>query len=630
MAVKIVSSLGVVLVLCSLAVAAEGVVRVPKGADVLRTLRKGHPRLVLTDERLAEIKALARTDKLLAKGVGEVLGVAEGDAEKEADYLARKPVLVRKIIGPRLLGVSRDCVRRMYALGLAWRWTGKRKYLDKARENLLAVCEFKDWNPSHFLDTAEMSHGVAIGYDWCHGALDEPTRARIRKGLIRCGLEPGLAAYKTGKYGWWARNAFNWNQVCNFGLAIGALGIAETDGEYARRIVPAAVASAPKALATYAPDGAWPEGPGYWGYATRYTVYGLAAMETALGTDFGLSRIPGLGQAGHFPIHTTGPTGMYFNFADVGGRGRRGNLPALFWLARRYEAPLLAAVERDMMAARKATACDVIWYVPAPRQKVSAPKTAKRFAGPVEVAVFRSAWNDANALFAAIKAGYNQVNHGHLDLGSFEIDALGVRWARELGSDNYNLPSYWGMGPGARRWKYYRLSSLSHSVPLLDGRNQDVHAKASITKFKADGPNGLAVIDLSSAYKPLARSARRGLRMLAGRAVLIQDELDLAKPCPATWAMTTDAKIVPDGAVAALTLGGKALTARLLSPAGAKFTVESAERKKPEATNRGVRRLIVRTSAQAGPLRFAVLLAPHWPDGKQAEPPAIIPLKEWR
>ena len=614
--------LGVLLAFCHLAAAAEQTVRVPKGDDVLRGLRAAHPRLVLTEERLAELKKLAETDGLLAKGVADVI--------KQADSLARRPVLVRKVIGPRLLHVSRDCVRRMYALGLAWRWTGRRKYLAKARENLLAVCDFQDWNPSHFLDTAEMSHAVAIGYDWFFDALDAPTRARIRKGLIRCGMKPGLAAYQTGRHGWWARSAFNWNQVCNFGLVIGSLGIAETDGDYARRIIPQAVASAPKALATYAPDGAWPEGPGYWGYATRYTVYGLAALETALGRDFGLSKVQGLNRAGTFPLHTTGPTGMYFNFADVGGRGRRGNLPALFWLARRYRAPLLAAAEREKMGARRATACDVIWYVPPSREKPPAPETARVFRGPVEVAVFRSAWGDPNALFAAVKAGYNQVNHGHLDLGSFEIDALGVRWARELGADNYNLPNYWGMGPKAQRWKYYRLSSLSHSVPLLDDRNQDVHATAKIGRFKADGRNGFAVVDLSSAYKPLARSARRGVKMVRGRAVLVQDELDLAQPCRAAWAMTTDAKIVPDGARALLSLEGKALTARILAPQGGRFTVESAERKRPEATNRGVRRLMIRLKADKGPLRFAVLLAPAWPDGKQVQSATIAPLKEWR
>ena len=67
-------------------------------------------------------------------------------------------------------------------------------------------------------------------------------------------------------------------------------------------IVPGAVASLPKALSSYAPDGAWGEGPGYWNYATRYTVYWLTAMQTALGTDFGLLNLDGLNQAGRFLV----------------------------------------------------------------------------------------------------------------------------------------------------------------------------------------------------------------------------------------------------------------------------------------------------------------------------------------
>ncbi len=621
MTAKLAAASVLVLVICSILTAAEQGVQVPKAEEVLATLRRGHPRLVLTERRLAELKRLAETDKLLAKGVADVL--------READSLARRPKLVYKVVGPRLLSVSRDGVRRMYAFGFAWRWTGKRRYLDKARENLLAVCDFPNWNPRHFLDTAEMSHAVGIGYDWFHGALDEPTRERVRRGLIRHGMEAGLKCY-AGRGSGWTRSAFNWNQVCNMGLIVGALGIAETHPQYARRIIPAALKSLPRAMATYAPDGAWPEGPGYWGYATRYAVYGLAAMETALGTDFGVSKVPGLSQAGYFPLHTTGPTGYYFNFADTGGRNRRGNLPALFWLARRYRKPFLAAAEREMMAARRASVPDVIWYVPPGGAAAPEAEEAKLFRGKVEVAVFRSAWNDPNALFAAVKGGYNQVNHGHLDLGSFELDALGVRWARELGADHYNLPGYWGRGPTAQRWKYYRLGSLSHSVPLLDDRNQDVHAVAKVEAFRADGANGFAVVDLGTAYKHAASKARRGLRMVQGRGVLVQDELEITRPCQAAWGMTTDAKIAADGAEATLTLGGRALTARVLSPAGAAFRAESAERKKPEATNQGIRRLMIRVQAKPGPLRFAVLLSPHWPGGRQVKSSKVVPLGEWK
>ena len=45
--------------------------------------------------------------------------------------------------------------------------------------------------------------------------------------------------------------------------------------------------------------------------------------------------------------------------------------------------------------------------------------------GQVETALFRSSWGDPNAIFVGIKAGYNQAHHGQLDLGNFEMDALG-------------------------------------------------------------------------------------------------------------------------------------------------------------------------------------------------------------
>ena len=31
---------------------------------------------------------------------------------------------------------------------------------------MLTAARFEDWNPSHFLDVAEMTFALAIGYDW--------------------------------------------------------------------------------------------------------------------------------------------------------------------------------------------------------------------------------------------------------------------------------------------------------------------------------------------------------------------------------------------------------------------------------------------------------------------------------
>jgi len=574
------------------------------------------------DQRRIELMKLAAKDPLLAR--------CRDDALKAADAACKRPALKYQKTGPRLLSVSRECLKRTYALALAWRITGKQEYLDKARENLLAVCDFPDWNPSHFLDTAEMSHAVGIGYDWLFGSLDEQTLRKLRTSLVEKGLKPGLEVY-TGK-GWWSKSEFNWNQVCNGGLLIGALAIADGEKDLARRIVSAAVASLPKALATYEPDGAWPEGPGYWNYATSYTVYALAAMETALGRDFGLSDMAGLIQAGTFPLYATGPTGLYVNFADVGDNSRRGNIPCLLWLARRYGKPDLAAAELDMVRNRGADPLDFIWYCPQKGGKSAPLPLDKLFRGPMELAVFRSAWNDPDALFLSLKAGYNRVNHGHLDLGQFELDALGVRWARDLGSDDYNLPGYWdGDKQDGQRWTYYRLNSLSHNVPILSGRNQDVDAKAGFTSFKTSEDSGGAAVDLTSAYRGLAARVARGAAMVDGRrGALVQDELELTMPCEALWGMTTDAavEIGADGS-AVLKQDGKTLRATVLSPSGAKLAVESAERKPPQKTNAGVRRLVLRLPDARGAVRIAILLAPDWPDGKPVAAPEITPLAQW-
>jgi len=473
-----------------------------------------------------------------------------------------------------------------------------------------------------------MSHAVGLGYDWLYSYMDAGTREKIKAGLIKNGMEPGLQAYKSA---WWVRSEFNWNQVCNGGLIIGALAIAESDPQYAEQMVSAAVKSLPIALASYGPDGAWGEGPGYWSYATHYTAYGLAALQSALGKDFDLPKIEGLSESGDFPIYTAGPTGLYLNLADVGEKSSRRTLPCLFWLARTFNKPFYAHDERALLAEQRVSPQHVVWYIPEPAGKLPARDLDRLFHGPVEVAVFRSAWDDPQALWAGIKAGYNQVNHGHLDLGNFELDALGKRWVRDIGADDYNLPGYWDSKRGGMRWSYYRLNSKSHSVPLLGGENQDPMAKSKFIKFESKESSAFALIDLTSAYEKYAKKVTRGLAMLDGRkAVLVQDEFEIEKPCELVWAMTTDAKVtIEDGGTATLAIGDRKLVACVLSPADAEFTVESAEQEPPQKVNRGVRRLLVRLPQAKDEVKVAILLSPVWQDGSVVKTTDLKPLAEW-
>jgi hypothetical protein len=590
----------------------------PDPETFLSTLDTTHPRLILKDDRLAELKIIWETDLELKKIVSDVL--------TEADRLIGKAPLEHKLVGPRLLSVSRDALDRIYHFGMAYRWTGRSKYLDADRDILLTVTAFPDWNPSHFLDVAEMSHAVGIGYDWFYHGLSEETRNTIKAGLIRHGLQEGIKAYTANKPAWWISSAFNWNQVCNGGLTVASLAIPETDPQFARQIIPKVYDSLPTALQTYEPDGAWGEGPGYWNYATRYTVYGLSAMETSLGTTFGLKNKNGLAKAGYFPVHGAGPTDYYFNYADVGETARRNPMPCNFWLASSYEDDFIAASEHAIVARKQAEAQHVMWYVQKPGSSAP-PELDRKFDGIVEVAFLRSSWEDPDALFASIKAGYNQVNHGHLDLGNFVVDALGQRWASDLGSDDYNLPGYFNSNSG-QRWTYYRLNSESHNAPLINNKSQHPDGTARFTGFRSEGAFPYAIVDLSNAYLENASGKiARGLALINSRQeVLIQDEYDLVRPRFIQWGMTTRATItLQDDGSALLTRNNQRFYAHILSPKGWEFGVDSAQKSSPQKTNEGYSRLVIRPVFESAQLRFTVLLSPF----SDAPKPTVVPFSEW-
>ncbi len=571
--------------------------------DVLSHLIPGHPRLLMKADDLAALKKRHSTDPVLQRIVRDALA--------DADRLIGKPPLKHEILdGLRMLPVSRDCLDRTLALGFAYRWTGEQKYARAGIQNLLTVCAFADWNAKrHFLDTAEMSCAVGIGYDWFFPAMDGSERDTVRRGLIQNGLTPD-ADGPTGR-----KN--NWNIVCNGGLIVGALAVAETDPQHARLIIPRAVKNLPIATQNYAPDGAWMEGPGYWGYATDYFAYAVAALDSSMGRNFGLDATPGVDRSGYFPIYSAGPSGNLLCFADATMQKQnkpkarapaaRYNTPCLFWLARKYHNSDFADALHAVLAERQAKALHAVWYQP-PTSATPKRDLDRFFGGPVPILYMRGSWNDPGTLWCGVKAGFNRVPHGHLDLGNFELESGGVRFALDLGSDNYNLPGYFG----SSRFTYYRLKSESHNVPLVGGKGQLADGVAKVLEVRANQENPSITLDLTSAYRDRANKVTRTVAMTDGRtAVTVTDRFELTQPAEILWGMTTDAEITlnPDGS-ATLIRFGKTLRATIQAPAAAAFTVESAAQKPPEKENLGIRRLILKLAASKGAATLKIRLAP--------------------
>ena len=616
---------GLLIIAAAVPASAQPATQPTGDADPLAGLRPQHPRLLVTDDDLARTRRLIQSDPQARKWHEELTAEAE-------KTLATEPAKY-EIVGPRLLHVSRAVLRRVQLLAGLYRLDGDRRFADRAIREMEHAAGFKDWNPSHFLDTAEMTAAFAIGYDWLFDVMTPGQRANVRAAIIELGLKPGLDTYTGKRKASWVKTTNNWNQVCNGGLTMGALAIADEEPELARQIVDHARRSLPVAMNHFlAPDGGNEEGPGYWTYATIYTAWYLSACQTALGTDFGFLASPGLADAGRSRIHLMAPSDRGFNYAD-GGEGL-GIAPQMYYFARAFDRPEYAAHERGF-ASRHALndRCNVFGLLWAPEStkpfEAYDPPTAALFRG-VHVAAFRSAWGDPKATYVAFKGGDNAASHAHLDLGTFVLESQGQRFAFDLGGDDYNLPGYWDRK--GKRWTYYRLGTAGQNTLTIGGKNQAYDAKAPIITFQADaGKASSAVADLTDGYGEDAERVLRGVSLSAdGGRVLIQDEVELrdaAAGAEVAWSMHTraDVSLADDGRRATLALKGATLHAALLSPAGARFTVEPASAAPPNAQQPDVRKLVVRVPGRPGTMTIGVAFSAD-PNTLESD---LRPLKEW-
>ncbi len=220
----------------------------------------GHPRILLLEGEEQQIHDLINSDETWKKMHFAIL--------EESNKILGKSELERVMIGRRLLSTSRELLKRVFFLSYSYRMTGDEKFLNKAEKELLAVSGFSDWNPSHFLDVAEMTMGVAIGYDWLFTDLSDNTRETVKNAIVNKGIEPS----KNNSYNWFLRSENNWNQVCNAGMVFGALAVQEDFSDLAKEIIDRAFETITLPMEAYDPDGVYSEGYGYWGYGSGFNI----------------------------------------------------------------------------------------------------------------------------------------------------------------------------------------------------------------------------------------------------------------------------------------------------------------------------------------------------------------------
>jgi hypothetical protein len=365
-------------------------------------------------------------------------------------------------------------------------------------------------------------------------------------------------------------------------MTYGAMAIFEDQPEVASQVMERAIQTITLPMKDYGPDGIYPEGYGYWGYGTSFNVMFLSALEKLYRTDFDLNQVPGFLKTGGFMENMTGPTGKPFNYSDAGSSG--GFHPAMFWLANKTKDPSLLWIEKNYLIAGNAERlvkdrllpAIMLWKGNFSTKDIVAPEALTWTGnGKNPISMMRTSWTDSNAVYVATKGGSASINHAHMDIGSFVMDALGVRWAMDFGMQDYeSLESkgvkLWGRTQDSERWNVFRLNNFTHNTLSIDSQLQVVSGHAPISSTGNAAKNMFTVFDLKSVYAGQLMDAKRGISILDQNQVLVRDEYTTAaKETKIRWTMLTPAiaKITGDNEIT-LEKDGKKLKLVVDAPKG--------------------------------------------------------------
>ncbi len=551
---------------------------------MIKILSTEHPRLFIDNSRIAELKELSKNDSHFEQ-------LQNGLLRKANRLLTEEPVPF-KITGPRMLKNCQEIHSRVETLALSYLLTEDLKYAQRANNELVSAAGYPHWNKDHFLDTAELITAFAIGYDWLFHALPAKDLKFIKDTMIEKGIQIGLDLHQDKI--WWAGHKFNWNQVCNGSLIIGALAVADEETQLCSNVFEATTKFLPIAFNSYGKDGGWEGGPDYWQYTTWYSILLVDTLKRVTGNDFGLSKTEGFNQTGLFPIYMSGANDKLFNFADADESYNP--LPFLFWLGKEFK--LDACINENHRLLKKGVAenaeidaFNLIWY--APKTDAKALPTSKVFSS-VNVGSMRGEWANAQSTFIGFKGGFNQADHAHLDLGSFVLDMSGERFASDLGRDSYDLPGYFDPSEGGGRWQYFRLNTKSHNTLVLNNDVQRAAAKAAITEMTSGSGITTSKVNLSEAYAPHARSVVRCFTLTREEYVEITDEITWGEGKKHfRWQILTGTEVNLQDGKAILTKNNQSLQVEILQPENLIFKAESANQAEPNRSNDGYQLLFL-------------------------------------
>lgn len=513
-----------------------------------------HPRLFFLPADEAFIKARISSSPVFNKLHNIII--------TECNKMLDLPVLQRVVTGGTMVNISREAFRRICYLSYAYRMTGVVSFAARAETEMLDVAAFSDWNPSNQLDFTEMTMAMAIGYDWLYNYLGTSSRLAIANAIKQKGIEETTGAKAIPIFFLQDHNGnYNQNinsvQVGNACIAAGVAAVYDENPAYYQPLIDRAVNLIKFPMGVYQYNGAFPESVMYWEYGTTYNVLLIDLLQRMFGTDRDLTKTEGFLKTANFALHMHGTatqqmngtslihvTSQVFSFGDGGAAFPV--MPVMFWFA--SHAPAQTSLYWEMkklnfelsdnpqgwLGSNRFLPLLLNWGKDVTTDNLPVPGENTYLAlGRSSLAALRTGWS-SNDIYLGMKGGTPSGEHSHMDIGSFVMDALEVRWALDIGGGSCTTCT--------SKWDAYFFNNLGHNTLTFNGNLQKVDGYAPIENL-IDTPDRKSVdINLTPIYSGDVASCKRTGAIVSNRYVEIKDVITAgAAPVTVRWTQLTQA-----------------------------------------------------------------------------------------
>ncbi len=673
----------------------------PTAADITATMKTVHPRIEFTAESVANIKANLATDGTLKKFVNARLEAADAQLAKaqqtDADgnllyYANGEPKYIDDVVydlgdGKRIsFGGVGDYVNNL-AFGYLFTDDAAKKEQYKARilHHLAYTGDktlFPDWGiyANSGLGTGTMSYGFAHAIDWVDWT--EAELAKIEEICRRNVLDHALHSYTCTLNHF--HHAFSYSEgnqalITNGGILLLAASLYERDPEYYGVIIRGALRATEGGTISYFPNGEYEEGISYWRYASEHLANVLKTLETSMNTTWGIEDVPGVLQTAYFPFMMKGATEA-FAYAFGDGQSEKADSPLMMYVANKTGDKALAQFRKTHQQSYGKHMVDIANWV-FDTEGYSKIYDADTYNVENSTVIMKNG-TELTDTSVAFHGGANNDGHGHWDIGSFQFDMSGVRFAMDLDREDYNLrdkghvninkveqnypKDKYPQGYPYSGGHYYRQKGEGHNTvvanrsvvnakklydengvftyPGMMGTYDMVSsAKSWFTEMKLGGDVSYAMLNMTET-NDIFDCGIRGVKLDKVNNILyVQDDFKAKTATDFLWSMHTKAttfSVSADGKTAVLTSsGGAKIKATIINDNGCdfKFEVLPAEfdttygsdvKPRVESSNDGIYKLAVRTTPGENITRFklAVALQPY----DSTATPEYIPMETWR